>query len=326
MVVQLNLNAMNYSRRIDAVSSLQAKSLERTPSENRINKSDDAAGLSISNNMKNKMRGSESSTTRAQESVSSVQKVEDALSKIHSNLQRMREYAVEAADETKSTEERDRIKSEMTQLSAEIDHIAETTKVNDTYILKGAGYAASYATMVHGSNMDYAALASDYAKEEYNARVEKNKCNFGSDEYNDWDRKEAYWRSRKLECEKLEQVNEKEPMKLELHAGSDADMTNKISVEIKAMDTASLGLKGIDASNVDAIDKALTMVSDQSAKLGEAKDSVENSIMNLNNEAKNTVMTEEMMENVKKNILAQANQAMLAQANQMSQSVMMLLQ
>lgn len=344
MVVQLNLNAMNYSRRIDAVSSLQARSLEKLSSEHKINKvADDAAGLTISGEMKKQMNNLANSTTNAQESVSAVQTADEGLSKIHSKLERMYECAIEASDETKSKEDREILQAEMEELSSEINRIAENTKFKDAHLLKGAEdkmvvgkeYTIGYPAIAYGKNMDYAALAFDYEQEENTARLEKNKYSFASDEYNEWDRREAYCRSRKLECKKLEQANEKEPLKLTLHAGSDADTTNKVSVDIKAMDTDSLGLAGMNVSDetghaassaAESISKALATVTEQRATLGEAKNTIENSISNLDNEVEKTDMAEEMVETAKKNILAQANQAMLAQANQRTQSVMLLLQ
>lgn len=262
--IQHSLNAVNFSRRFEAVSSSQAKTLERTPSENNINKVEDAARLSISDGMRNKARNLNSSVEKAQESITTMQKAEDSLSKIYDNLQRMRECAVEGSDESKE---------EMELLSEESNSAAE--------------YTVSYSTMPHSGGMDYATLASDYAKEENNARVEKNKCNFGSDEYNEWDRREAYWRSRKLECKKLEQLND---------------------------------------TDVNAIDEALAMVSEQMTSLSEERSKVEEAILNSDKEVENKEAAKEMVEMAKKNILAQANQAMLAQANQMTQSVMLLLQ
>ena len=344
MVVQLNLNAMNYSRRIDAVSNLQAKSFEKISYEQKTNKvADDAAGLSISGKMRKQVENLGHSATNAQESVSAVQTADEALSKVQSKLERMYECAVEASDETKSKEDRDILQAEIEELSSEISRIAENTKFKDTYLLKGAEdkvvvgkeYNMGYPTIAYGENMDYAALAFDYEQEENTARVEKNKYSYESEEYNEWDRREAYCRSRKLECKKLEQVNEKEPLKLELHAGSDADTTNKVSVEIKAMDTESLGLAGINVSDetgfaasdvADKIANALSAVSEQRTTLGEAKTTVEEAVSGLNKVEEDTDAVKEMMEKAQKNILAQANQAMLAQANQMTQSVMMLLQ
>lgn len=345
MVVQLNLNTMNYSRRVEAVSNIQAKPIEKISIERENNKvADDAAGLSISGKMRKQAENLGHTATKAQESISAVQTADEALSRVHSSLERMYECAVGASDVTKTKEDRDILQAKIKELSSEIDRIAEETKFKDTYLLKGAEenavvgkkeYTIGYPAISYGKNMDYAALASDYEQEENTARLEKNKYNFASNEYNEWDRREAYCRSRKLECQKLERANEKEPLNLTLHTGSDADNTDEVSVDIKAVDTESLGLAEINVSDetgraaseaVDKIADAITTVSEQRTSLDEAKNTVEDSISSLNNKVADTDEVEEMMANAQKNILAQANQAMLAQANQSTQGVLSLLQ
>ena len=122
-------------------------------------------------------------------------------------------------------------------------------------------------------------------------------------------------------------------------------MTNKIQVNIDAMDSASLGIKGLnvkDASGnaatyaVDAISDAISKVSEQRSSLGAVQNRLEHTIDNLDNVVENTTtaesrirdtdMAEEMVNYSKNNILAQAGQSMLAQANQSNQGVLSLLQ
>ncbi len=129
-----------------------------------------------------------------------------------------------------------------------------------------------------------------------------------------------------------------------LHVGSDADMTNKINVNIEAMNSSYLGIKGINVSDdtgvaatyaVDAISDALQKVSEQRSSLGAVQNRLEHTIDNLDNIVENTTsaesrirdvdMAEEMVEYSKNNILAQAGQSMLAQANQSTQGVLSLL-
>ena len=130
-----------------------------------------------------------------------------------------------------------------------------------------------------------------------------------------------------------------------LHVGADADMTNKINVNIDSMDSASLGIKGLnikdDSGNaatyaVDAISDAISKVSSQRSSLGAVQNRLEHTINNLDNVVENTTtaesrirdtdMAEEMVNYSKNNILAQAGQSMLAQANQSNQGVLSLLQ
>ena len=433
MVVQHTLSAVNFSRRLEVASSLQASSMERLSSGYQINKvADNGADLSISEKTKVQMKGFDRSATSAQDGVSAVQTAESALSDVQSKLQLMREYAMQASDETKSKDDRDALQSEIEQLCTEINGLAETTCFNETYLLKGSDhtvrqypkahdaglqgkmtdeatkatfemselkeddqvviggkeYTVSYTTITHGRNIDYASLASDYALKENNARVEKNKYDFASSEYNQWDRREAFCRSRRMECQRLEQTYstritadeayekiqeelteannigtstkqsevtksvDKEkgmvtfaiekgytevnaPLNYTIHVGSDAETTNKVPVNIKAMTTANLGLEGLNVSDetgraasyaIDAITDAIGMVSEQSTLLGETQNMLEKTIFNVDNVEENTTLSNELIRFSKNNILEQAYQAMLAQANQSTQSVFSLLQ
>ena len=138
MVVQHNLTAMNSNRMLGVTTSAQAKSSEKLSSGYRINRAaDDAAGLTISEKMRKQMRGLDRASTNAQDGVSAVQTAEGALTEVHSMLQRMNELANQASNGTNSTSDRDAIQAEIDQLTTEIDRVAETTKFNETYLLKG---------------------------------------------------------------------------------------------------------------------------------------------------------------------------------------------
>ena len=139
------------------------------------------------------------------------------------------------------------------------------------------------------------------------------------------------------------QVAIKDALSFNLHVGADADTTNKISVKIDSMSSAGLGIKGIKADTeqdatyaIDAIADAISKVSDQRSSLGAVQNRLEHTINNLDNVVENTTsaesrirdtdMAEEMVNYSKNNILAQAGQSMLAQANQSNQGVLSLLQ
>ena len=129
-----------------------------------------------------------------------------------------------------------------------------------------------------------------------------------------------------------------------LHVGADADMNNKIGVNIAAMDSTNLGIKGLSVADnsgtaatyaIDAIADAINKVSTQRSALGAIQNRLEHTIDNLDNVVENTTaaesrirdtdMAEEMVEFSKNNILAQAGQSMLAQANQATQGVLSIL-
>ena len=138
MVVQHNLQAMNANRMLNVTTGQQAKSTEKLSSGYKINRAaDDAAGLTISEKMRKQIRGLDQASTNAQDGVSSVQTAEGALTEVHSMLQRMNELAVQASNGTNSEDDRQAIQDEISQLTTEIDRVAETTKFNEIYLLKG---------------------------------------------------------------------------------------------------------------------------------------------------------------------------------------------
>ena len=149
MVVQHNLTAMNSNRMLGVTTKTQAKSTEKLSSGYKINRAaDDAAGLSISEKMRKQIRGLTQASANAQDGISTVQTAEGALNEVQDMLQRMNELAVKSANGTQSESDRSYIQNEIDQLTTEIDRVAETTKFNETYLLKGDRFAAkeySYA-------------------------------------------------------------------------------------------------------------------------------------------------------------------------------------
>ncbi len=144
MVVQHNMQAMNANRMLGITSKSQSKATEKLSSGFKINRAaDDAAGLSISEKMRKQIRGLDQASTNAEDGISAVQTAEGALTEVHSMLQRMNELAVQAANGTNSESDREAIQNEIDQLTTEIDRVAETTKFNETYLLKGNGKTAT---------------------------------------------------------------------------------------------------------------------------------------------------------------------------------------
>ncbi len=489
MVVQHNLQAMNANRMLNITTGSQSKSAEKLSSGYRINRAaDDAAGLSISEKMRKQIRGLDQASTNAEDGVSAVQTAEGALTEVHSMLQRMNELAVQASNGTNSKTDRDAIQSEIDQLTTEIDRVAETTKFNETYLLKGDANGATKTIKINAhdaglkgtlvDNGDTATFTADALTEgatvtiggkEYKATgitaptakgiVEttapgagdkgkytidlagmasslagKTTFNIAGKDYeislekDDTDAKianklyaaikdveisdgvggnykiehtadatsitfeasavgagataltqTAIWTAdseaksttdiynlMKSELEKASNIGTDtaatvtgtdgkftitkgsttvaEKLNFNLHVGSDADMTNKINVNIETMNSSYLGIKGLNVTDetgvaatyaVDAIADALQKVSDQRSSLGAVQNRLEHTIANLDNVVENTTsaesrirdvdMAEEMVEYSKNNILAQAGQSMLAQANQATQGVLSLL-
>ena len=138
MVVQHNLRAMNSNRMLSITQGSLNKSTEKLSSGYKVNRAaDDAAGLSISEKMRKQIRGLSQASLNAEDGISAVQTAEGALTEVHDMLQRMNELAVKAANGTNSTSDRQTIQDEVDQLLTEIDRVAETTKFNELYTLKG---------------------------------------------------------------------------------------------------------------------------------------------------------------------------------------------
>jgi flagellin len=386
MVVQHNMQAMNSNRMLGVTTSAQAKSTEKLSSGFKINRAaDDAAGLSISEKMRKQINGLDRASTNAQDGVSAVQTAEGALTEVHSMLQRMNELAVQAANGTNSTSDRQSLQNEIDQLTTEIDRVAETTKFNETYLLKGDvdGLTKNIKLNGHDAGLKGKLVGSTKTAGLYtftaDALNEKDKVNIGGKEYTivadgvtkagegEISKAVAY---KKMAAElvnankiggatpqitntnnvfkiTLGDVSVTKALTFNLHVGADADMTNKIGVNIETMNSTYLGVKGLDvvgASNdngitatyaIDAIADAVQKVSDQRSALGAIQNRLEHTIANVDNVVENTTaaesrirdtdMAEEMVTYSKNNILAQAGQSMLAQANQSTQGVLSLL-
>ena len=155
MVVQHNMQAANANRMLNVTTSAQSKSTEKLSSGYRINRAaDDAAGLTISEKMRKQIRGLDQASTNAQDGVSSVQTAEGALTEVHSMLQRMNELATQAANGTNSKDsDRQAIQDEIDQLTTEIDRVSETTKFNETYLLKGEAGTKTINMKAHDAGL-----------------------------------------------------------------------------------------------------------------------------------------------------------------------------
>ena len=138
MVVQHNLRAMNSNRMLGITQGTLSKSAEKLSSGYKVNRAaDDAAGLAISEKMRKQIRGLSQASLNAEDGISAVQTAEGALTEVHDMLQRMNELAVKASNGTNALSDRQTIQDEVDQLLTEIDRVAETTKFNETYLLKG---------------------------------------------------------------------------------------------------------------------------------------------------------------------------------------------
>jgi flagellin len=133
-----NIAALNTYRQLTSNNSVQQKSLAKLSSGLRINTAaDDAAGLAISEKMRGQIRGLDMASKNAQDGISMIQTAEGGLNETHSILQRMRELAVQASNDTNTATDRDEIQKEMNQLLDEVDRIANNTEFNTKKLLNG---------------------------------------------------------------------------------------------------------------------------------------------------------------------------------------------
>ncbi|MGG4037820.1 flagellar hook-associated protein FlgL [Heyndrickxia ginsengihumi] len=139
MIINHNIAALNTLNKLNAASTAQSKAMEKLSSGQRINSAaDDAAGLAISEKMRSQIRGLDQATSNAQDASSLAQTAEGALNETTDILQRMRELATQAANDTNTTDDREQIQKEMNQLTSEVNRIGNTTEFNTQKLLDGS--------------------------------------------------------------------------------------------------------------------------------------------------------------------------------------------
>lgn len=155
MRIQHNIAALNTHRNLGANQASAAKNLEKLSSGFKINRAgDDAAGLAISEKMRGQISGLDMASKNASDSISLIQTAEGALNETHSILQRMRELAVQSSNDTNVTDDRDALQKEISQLTEEIDRIANTTEFNTQKLLDG-GFKGTFQIGANaGQNID----------------------------------------------------------------------------------------------------------------------------------------------------------------------------
>src|SRR5690554_1829743 len=157
MIINTNVAALNSYNRLSETNNNVQKSLERLSSGKRINRAaDDAAGLAISEKMKSQIRGLAQAQRNAQDGISLIQTAEGALKETHAILQRMRELAVQAANDSNTDADRGELQSEVTELIDELDRIASDTEFNTMTLLDGHFTSGDSGALIFhiGANAD----------------------------------------------------------------------------------------------------------------------------------------------------------------------------
>ncbi|MFK3937726.1 flagellin [Alkalihalobacillus sp. NPDC078783] len=276
MKINNNIQALNAYRNLSQNQIHTSKNLEKLSSGLRINRAaDDAAGLAISEKMRSQIRGLDMAERNALDGVSLMQTAEGAMQEVHSMLQRMRELAVQAANDTNDEFDRDQIQDEIDQLVKEIDSISTKTEFNSKKLLNGDLGTIKFQI---GPNAEQSV---DFTIPEMNAEK------LGIDE-----------------------------------------------ISVKDSEGTSGNAAAEDA--IEKLDVAIANVSKNRSTLGAIQNRLEHTINNLQVTKENLTSSEsrirdadmalEMTEFTRNNILNQSATAMLAQANQLPQGVLQLLQ
>lgn len=151
MVINTNISALNAQRNLSKTQSTLQTAMQRLSSGLRINSAkDDAAGIGIASRMTSQIRGLSQAVRNANNAVSVAQTIEGGLDEIHNMLQRMRELAVQAADDSNTSTDRTSLNAEFSALRTEIDRIANSTKFNNQSVLNG-GFGSTITNI--GTNL-----------------------------------------------------------------------------------------------------------------------------------------------------------------------------
>ena len=392
MIINHNMNALNAHRNMGVNNTAAGKSMEKLSSGLRINRAgDDAAGLAISEKMRGQIRGLTQSSRNAADGISMIQTAEGALNETTNILQRMRELAVQASNDTNTASDRNEIQKEINALTEEVDRIANNTEFNTQKLLNGsksgevgdlvreevvgvdgvfkidlaAELKANDKLNIDGKSIKFETAdiaSSDKIKdkleavlgEKYTIVVNANKKEIKLTQKEATDKGEFKATLNGAEAGVTSTVEtagvtqrdeELSEGKVSVQVGANANQS--MSIEIGDMRAEALNIvndagKGLSVESAEdankaitAFDAALNAVSSQRANLGAVQNRLEYTISNLDNTAENLTsaestlrdvdMAKEMMEYSKNNILNQAAQAMISQANQQPQNVLQLL-
>jgi len=357
MGLQINTNiaAMNAYRNLSGTQVSMSTSLERLSSGLRINRAaDDAAGLAISEKLRAQASGLNQATANAQDGISLIQTAEGALNESHSILQRMRQLAVQSANDTNSDTDRLQIQKEVTALGSELDRLASATQFNGKNLLDGTYKAGSELNFQVGANAGQKiavaisdmrgatlGLALGAKATAANGAVQATATPFtGTTPTGSFtiDSQKVY-DSLGLQVGTYDEASFTATFtagataKFQSAAASGVALSQKGSFALtNGVDVTTLAASG---SSITAIDGAIDAVSGQRADLGAVQNRLQHVVNSLSVAAENasaaesrirdTDMAKEMTAFTRSQILQQAGVSMLAQANSAPQSVLKLL-
>lgn len=388
MIINHNMASLNTYRQLSTNNTNSSKSLEKLSSGLRINRAgDDAAGLAISEKMRGQIRGLDQASRNAQDGISLIQTAEGALNETHSILQRTRELAVQASNDTATIDDRKEIQKEVNQLLEEVDRIASQTEFNTQNLLDGSFNGKIHIgankdqtmgvtiSAMGSANMGTAGVATDNQTiADFDMSAENVSLTIGSTTYEltkdytgDMDGLVNDLNAAFKASEGVSFSGNGTTLTLSSTADFTATVadgttvsgagngiaafggaigaitatgTSGVTLDTLQVDPDSVSTGGVltqaDAETaIKSFDNAIKTVSAERSKLGAYQNRLEHTIANLGTSSENLTaaesrvrdvdMAKEMMNFQKNNILSQAAQAMLAQANQQPQGVLQLL-
>lgn len=361
MKINNNIPALKTNVLLRKNNNQVSKSLERLSSGLKLNHaSDNAAGMAISHKMKTQIGGINQASNNAYNGISVIQIAEGALNEVGVILSRMRELAVQASNGTYTDIDRETINNEITQLNEEIQRISNTTEFNTKKLLNGDIDNKVY---VSNNNCEVISMSDGVLPNKYEIKITKSpddgkldiKLNGEDTEFTidgnrilitdnnnfkmNLDVKNEALENEKVEINSIITVLDAGPIKLQIGANENQDISIRIpEISPKTLGIANISL-GTDEGAQEAIsllDDAITMVTSARTKLGAYQNRLDQSINNLATTSLNMTealsriedvdMAEEMAKYTSKNVLSQANTAILAQANERPQTILSLLQ
>lgn len=291
MRINTNIAALNSHRMLERNNMSSSRNLERLSSGMRINRaSDDAAGLAISEKMNAQIRGLKMASKNSLDGVSLIQTAEGALNEAHSMLQRMRELAVQAANDTNQSIDRKSMAEEIQELTKEMDRIGNNTEFNGISLFNGTSSITVGAATVEGQEI----FIQNGANANQNVKVELYKMN-----------------GKVLGLRTTENMT---------------DYTD-ITINVSSHTLASTAISTLDTA-ISKISEQRSKLGAYQNRLEKTIANLDNTAENLTaarSRILDTDMALEMSEFTKFNILQQAGTAMLSQANQQPQMMLKLL-
>ena len=288
--INTNLNSLNAQRNLSSSQSSLAMSMQRLSSGRRVNSAmDDAAGLAIAERMTTQVRGMNAAIRNANDGISMSQTAEGAMGKVADSLQRMRELSVQSANATNSVSDQQSLDKEFGELSKEIQRVLGNTTFNGQHVL---GTDAKSFVFQVGANTT------------------------GNDTV------------------KIDTTDLTADATITAVAGTDNTGAGRATIGPDAGGTTTLDAATVQAV-IDKIDVALTTINDKRAVMGASQSRFDSVITNLQSSVENqtaarsrimdTDFASETANLSRANILQQAGNAMVAQANQLPQQVLTLL-